>query len=459
PPNLTVPQEKSPLVTREGDTIELQCQVTGKPKPIILWSRADKEVAMPDGALQSESYDGILRIVNVSREMTGTYRCQTSQYNGFNVKPREALVQLIVQYPPAVEPTFLELRQGQGRSVTMSCRVLRAYPTRVLTYEWRLGGKLLRTGHFDLQDSTEFTVSSLSRDSYGIYNCNIINEAGAGRCSFLVTGKAYAPEFYYDTYNPLWQNRPRVYSYSLQWTQMNPSARFGEGDSTIRVIKYSAPVNPHLREFHCGFEDGNICLFTQDDTDNFDWTKQSTATRDTKYTPNTGPNADRTGSKEGFYMYIETSRPRLEGEKARLVSPVFSVAPKNPYGATNTAYCFSFYYHMYGQHIGSLNVYLRLKGQTAIENPLWSSSGNKGQHWNQARVNINPPTSFQLIFEGIRGPGIEGDIAIDDVSIVEGECMKSDQPANNLRSGAAGPSAHIRLLPLLILMSVLSHQR
>nr|XP_032642397.1 MAM domain-containing glycosylphosphatidylinositol anchor protein 2 [Chelonoidis abingdonii] len=398
----------------------------------------------------------------------------------------------------------------------MSCRVLRAYPTRVLTYEWRLGNKLLRTGQFDAHDSTEYIVSSLSRDSYGIYNCNIINEAGAGRCSFLVTGKAYAPEFYYDTYSPLWQNRPRVYSYSLQWTQMNPDAvdrilayrlgirqagqqrwweqeitvngniqkgelitynltelikpeayevrltpitRFGEGDSTIRVIKYSAPVNPHLREFHCGFEDGNICLFTQDDTDNFDWTKQSTATRDTKYTPNTGPNADRSGSKEGFYMYIETSRPRLEGEKARLLSPVFSVAPKNPYGVTNTAYCFSFYYHMYGQHIGSLNVYLRLKGQTTIENPVWSSSGNKGQHWNQARVNIHPTTSFQLIFEGIRGPGIEGDIAIDDVSIVEGECMKADQPANNLRAGAVGTLAHIWLFPVILLMSVLSHQR
>lgn len=38
---------------------------------------------------------------------------------------------------------------------------------------------------------------------------------------------------------------------------------------------------------------------------------------------------------------------------------------------------------------------------------------------------------LQLIFEGIRGPGIEGDIAIDDISIVEGECMKSDQPANS----------------------------
>lgn len=56
----------------------------------------------------------------------------------------------------------------------------------------------------------------------------------------------------------------------------------------------------------------------------------------------------------GFYMYIETSRPRLEGEKARLLSPVFSIAPKNPYGPTNTAYCFSFFYHMYGQHIGKI---------------------------------------------------------------------------------------------------------
>ncbi|XP_005072860.1 MAM domain-containing glycosylphosphatidylinositol anchor protein 2 [Mesocricetus auratus] len=516
PPNLTVPQEKSPLVTREGDTIELQCQVTGKPKPIILWSRADKEVAMPDGTMQMESYDGTLRIVNVSREMSGMYRCQTSQYNGFNVKPREALVQLIVQYPPAVEPAFLEIRQGQDRSVSMSCRVLRAYPIRVLTYEWRLGNKLLRTGQFDSQEYTEYPVKSLSNENYGVYNCSIINEAGAGRCSFLVTGKAYAPEFYYDTYNPVWQNRHRVYSYSLQWTQMNPDAvdrivayrlgirqagqqrwweqeikingniqkgelitynltelikpeayevrltpltKFGEGDSTIRVIKYTAPVNPHLREFHCGFEDGNICLFTQDDTDNFDWTKQSTATRNTKYTPNTGPNADRSGSKEGFYMYIETSRPRLEGEKARLLSPVFSIAPKNPYGPTNTAYCFSFFYHMYGQHIGVLNVYLRLKGQTTIENPLWSSSGNKGQRWNEAHVNIYPITSFQLIFEGIRGPGIEGDIAIDDVSIAEGECAKQDLTTKNSVDGAVGILVHLWLFPVIILISILSPRR
>ncbi|NXF90412.1 MDGA2 protein, partial [Eubucco bourcierii] len=84
-------------------------------------------------------------------------------------------------------------------------------------------------------------------------------------------------------------------------------------------------------------------------------------------------------------MYIETSRPRLEGEKARLVSPVFSVAPKNPYGATNTAYCFSFYYHMYGQHIGerkpkTLSGHLAADVTTCVkEKDGRAASTNKGQ--------------------------------------------------------------------------------
>ncbi|MBN3278944.1 MDGA2 protein, partial [Polyodon spathula] len=233
------------------------------------------------------------------------------------------------------------------------------------------------------------------------------------------------------TYNLSELIKPEAYE-----VRLTPITKFGEGDSTIRMIKYSAPMNPHLRNFHCGFEEDPICMFTQEKSDNFDWTRQSASTRDTKYTPNTGPTTDRSGSKQGFYMYIETSRPRLEGEKARLVSPTFNIAPKNPYGAINSAYCFSFYYHMYGKHIGTLNAYLRLKGQTTVDSPVWSLSGNQGEHWRLATANIHPNTSFQasaslpaIIFEGIRGPGIEGDIAIDDVSVMEGECMKADEPS------------------------------
>uniref|UniRef100_A0A8C1YP60 MAM domain containing glycosylphosphatidylinositol anchor 2 n=1 Tax=Cyprinus carpio TaxID=7962 RepID=A0A8C1YP60_CYPCA len=462
PPNLTVPRGKSPMAVREGETVELECLVSGKPKPIILWSRADKEAPMPDGSMQMESYDGVLRIVNVSREMSGSYRCQTSQYNGFNVKPREAVIELIVHYPPAVEPVWQEVRQGLGRPVAMNCRVLRAHPSRVLRYEWRLGSRLLHAGTFDSRDDTDYTIRSLVREGYGEYTCDIINEVGPGRCTFLVTGKAYPPEFYYDTYNPLWQNRPRVYGYKLQWTQMNPNAvdrimayrlgirqtgqqrwweqdipvegniqkgelithnltelirpeayvvrltpitRFGEGDSSTRVVTYSGIYcraggtnNPLSSPNH-----SLMCVMIV-----FVWLS-------------------------GFYMYIETSRPRKEGDTARLLSPTFNVAPKNPHSITSPpAYCFSFYYHMYGKHIGKSSDSLqRCKGQsTSDAGPVWSLSGNQGDRWRQAKISIHPTASFQVMFEGIRGPGIEGDIAIDDVTLEEGECP--DPPSNRM---------------------------
>ncbi|KAI2652360.1 hypothetical protein H4Q32_015257 [Labeo rohita] len=261
-----------------------------------------------------------------------------------------------------------------------------------------------------------------------------------------------------------------------------------------------APLRSCRREFHCSFEEDPICMFTQDKNDDFDWTRHSAATRDTKYTPNTGPSGDRSGSKQDevvcfqtsdealggrsdelrlmtgrsggneranaprsrscFYMYIETSRPRKEGDTARLLSPTFNVAPKNPYSITSPpAYCFSFYYHMYGKHIdplhlkdscdscanictvsmtsdsldghGTLNAFVKQKVQsTSDAGPVWSLSGNQGDRWRQAKISIHPTASFQVIFEGIRGPGIEGDIAIDDVTLEEGECP--DPPSNRM---------------------------
>uniref|UniRef100_A0A3B4ZX85 MAM domain-containing glycosylphosphatidylinositol anchor protein 2-like n=1 Tax=Stegastes partitus TaxID=144197 RepID=A0A3B4ZX85_9TELE len=511
PPELTVPRGRSHLIAQEGDTVDLQCLVSGKPKPIILWSRVEESggaaaaaALMPDGSAQMESYDGVLRISNVSRDMSGTYRCQTSQYNGFNVKPREALIQLVVQFPPVVEPAYTEIRQALGRAFSLTCHLLRAHPARLLRYEWKLGTRLLTVGQFsDQKDDTNYHVRALNREGYGEYTCDITNEAGAGRCTFLVTGKAYAPEFYYDTYSALWQNRPRVYGFKLQWTQMEPNAvdrilayrlgirqmsqsrwweqeiqmegtiqkgellthnltelvkpesylvrlkpitRYGEGDETERIITY--------REFQCGFEDEALCLFSQDKSDEFDWTRHSASTRDTKYTPNTGPSSDHTGSKQGFYMYIETSRPRLEGDKARLLSPTFNMNAKS--SAPSVTYCFSFYYHMYGKHIGALNVFLRQKGQTVTDTSVWSLTGNQGDRWRQAKVNIQPTAAFQMVMEGVRGAGIEGDIAVDDVTIEEGKCK---DPPSNSESLAPPSSPHIWQLCIILSLALIGRQR
>ena len=92
--------------------------------------------------------------------------------------------------PPTVEPVYTEVRQGLGRAFLLTCRLLRAHPARDLKYEWKLGTRLLTVGTFnDQRDDTDYQVRSLNREGYGEYTCDITNEAGAGRCTFLVTGK------------------------------------------------------------------------------------------------------------------------------------------------------------------------------------------------------------------------------------------------------------------------------
>lgn len=110
--------------------------------------------------------------------------------------PCQASVKLIpfvsLSDPPTVEPVYMEMRQGLGRPVVMTCRVLRAHPSRVLRFEWLLSNRLLHAGAFDAQrDETEYTIRSLNRDGWGEYTCNVINEAGAGKCTFQVTGKEH----------------------------------------------------------------------------------------------------------------------------------------------------------------------------------------------------------------------------------------------------------------------------
>ncbi|KAG8542367.1 hypothetical protein GDO81_026858, partial [Engystomops pustulosus] len=97
PPSISVPRGQQVITVREGSTAELQCEVRGKPLPPVLWTRMEKETTFPNGEVSLETPDGKLRIHNVSREMSGWYKCQTARYNGFNIRPREGLVQLSVQ--------------------------------------------------------------------------------------------------------------------------------------------------------------------------------------------------------------------------------------------------------------------------------------------------------------------------------------------------------------------------
>lgn len=63
-----------------------------------------------------------------------------------------------------------------------------------------------------------------------------------------------------------------------------------------------SPHSPPRADNTCHFEDEKICGYTQDLTDNFDWTRQNALTQNPKRSPNTGPPTDVSGTPEGEDM-------------------------------------------------------------------------------------------------------------------------------------------------------------
>ncbi|CAB4028882.1 RNA-directed DNA polymerase from mobile element jockey, partial [Paramuricea clavata] len=159
-----------------------------------------------------------------------------------------------------------------------------------------------------------------------------------------------------------------------------------------------------IDKFSCNFEVPNSCQWTQDASDDFNWTRHQGRTE----SPHTGPLTDHTkGLASGWYLYIETSPPRQLNDKARLISPSTTKAKSR----------LLFFYHMYGADVRELRVYVKSGGKM---DSLWSLSGDQGDKWYQAQVAVNNQTaSYQFVIEGVRGKDLKGDIAIDDITLMD----------------------------------------
>jgi len=152
------------------------------------------------------------------------------------------------------------------------------------------------------------------------------------------------------------------------------------------------------------FETG-LGAWTNVTGDVFDWTRDSAGTPSSS----TGPSGDHT-TGSGFYMYTETSSPRVLGDTAIFQSPCVDLTSSSSADLT-------FWYHMYGATIGTLDV--EVSDDCTAWTNVWSLSGNQGNSWFQANVNLDAfaGSVVKVRFVGTRGSSYTGDIAIDDVGI------------------------------------------
>ncbi|KFB46808.1 AGAP011974-PA-like protein [Anopheles sinensis] len=165
----------------------------------------------------------------------------------------------------------------------------------------------------------------------------------------------------------------------------------------------------------CDFEAETMCGWTNDMLHDFDW-KRSDGTLNPRAL-RTGPKYDHTKMqpKAGHFMIVDSAE-QFTNETARFISPLYE--PELSIGA-----CFQFYYHMYGETVGSLKVYVKPMTSDLYDlKPSLVLEGNQKNVWHEANIQIPKQSKrFQIVFEASIGMPYKSDIAIDDVSLLQGD--------------------------------------
>jgi hypothetical protein len=157
--------------------------------------------------------------------------------------------------------------------------------------------------------------------------------------------------------------------------------------------------------------------WTQDDNDDNDWRINSGGTPSV----DTGPLEDNTtGTSNGQYIYIESSN--VFNLTSNLISPCIDLNPADSMEL-------EFYFHMFGEDMGTLNVDISADGGSSWTN-LWSQNGAvqtaHGDAWIPVIIDLSAYVGVhQIRFQGIAGSSWHSDMAIDDISIRANICTSA----------------------------------
>jgi len=172
-----------------------------------------------------------------------------------------------------------------------------------------------------------------------------------------------------------------------------------------------APSPPPSGSKFCGFEmsasGSKYCgMWSDSKRDKFDWTRKSGGTS----SGGTGPNK---ASEGNYYIYTETSYPRRQGEMAILEGTT---------GVLGSGAYLEFQYSMYGRSTGTLLVTAIAAGVDRPELTMSGQQTKSSAEWKTAKVDLSSykGAAITLQFKGIRGSSYTGDIAIDAVTLYEG---------------------------------------
>jgi len=162
----------------------------------------------------------------------------------------------------------------------------------------------------------------------------------------------------------------------------------------------------------------------------FRWNNDLDWTVDANGTPsnNTGPSSAIEGD---FYIYVEASGngTGFPSKRAILNSPCFNLS-----GLTEAT--FSFNYHQFGSsNMGVIDLEISTDNGSSWAS-LWNSSDNQGNSWLTENIDLTPFVggSILLRFNRLTGSTWQADIAIDNISLFEGQPSGGNGCTNGISS-------------------------
>lgn len=200
------------ITVRSGSRVRLECKASGQPHPTIFWTRMHNQpFAWGHGTNMSVSGESLI-MTNITRSYSGDYACNAD--NGVGRWPVTQLVSLNVLYAPEVSTDQGWIHCGEGRSVTLVCRVYANPVARVLWYKDTMkliGGDRIQTEQ--VGDTYKLSIAKVGVRDYGEYYCRASNLLDRDVSTAMVlTGCPSVPVIKGETAGD------QAYSYDVIWS-------------------------------------------------------------------------------------------------------------------------------------------------------------------------------------------------------------------------------------------------
>lgn len=178
------------IIAKEGDTVNVVCNVSGIPAPSVKWYRRPLTDTEGNERERIGMEGEILVIHNVSRFCDGVYQCVASN----DVPPAvEMETEVIVEFQPEVTMVNTRLSQEKGKETILMCYVT-AFP-QALSYWMYRGQEVPTSERIKVEIYSEnkphtivlsLRVLNISEADYGEYECVASNKLGRDREAMIL---------------------------------------------------------------------------------------------------------------------------------------------------------------------------------------------------------------------------------------------------------------------------------